>query len=419
MVRVRYPHELGRAGELTAAARLAIVVAVATVTVVLAVVVVALDAGGTAPGGFGTGHRLDGILAAASNDDRGDSTGLGDPDPVNAVTDAQRVPSGPTCDLAVSSQRELDRVFATARVDQVICYRLPSGPGGATSSDLRRAARPGAGTPRQINCTSRVAEASALSSALGAASAGSRICVTGDLGSTRLTVRTGGTAQAPVTVVGNGTTRTKGITVEANHVVVDGFQVVGAQAPGISIKGDDITVRNNTVDHPTGGDADGLRFWGTNLRIVHNTITNVNPGGGGAHADCMQTFATDSDSPASRHVLIDGNRCDKIDNQCLIAEGPNSSAGDGSGQGKSSDIVFSNNYCNVGAAQATEIDDVTGVKVIRNEITGTPDKAFSFQNRSTGALVQENKIAEGIGYQVGMDSSSRANYRGPQVGGEP
>jgi hypothetical protein len=325
----------------------------------------------------------------------------------------------PACNLTASSRDALDRALATAQVNQVVCYRPPPAPGGATTADVRGSGPPGAGQPRQAGCTRQISSASALSAALAAVSAGARLCVTGDLGSTRLTVKKGGTATAPVSIVGNGKVTARGITIEANHVVVDGFQVLGAEAPGISIKGDDVTVRNNTVDHPTGGDADGLRFWGTNLRIVHNTITNVNPGGGGAHADCMQTFATDSDSPASQHVLIDGNRCDKIDNQCLIAEGPNSSAGDGSGQGESSDIVFSNNFCNVGASQATQIDDVTGVKVIRNEITGKPDKAFSFQNKSTGALVQANRIAEGIGYQVGMDSSSRADYRGPQVGGGP
>jgi hypothetical protein len=173
------------------------------------------------------------------------------------------------------------------------------------------------------------------------------------------------------------------------------------------------------VDHPTGGDADGLRFFGTNIKILHNTISNINPDGGSAHADCMQTFATGSDSPPSQHVLIDGNRCDKIDNQCLIAEGPHSSAGDGSGNGVSSDFTFSNNYCDAGAAQATEIDDVQGVKVLRNDIVGKPAKAFSFQNKSTGAVVSANKIASGIGYQVGMDSSSKADYQGPKVGGGP
>ena len=40
----------------------------------------------------------------------------------------------------------------------------------------------------------------------------------------------------------------------------------------------------------------------------------------------MQTFATDDNHPASQNVLIDSNRCEDIDNICLIAEGPNSEA---------------------------------------------------------------------------------------------
>jgi hypothetical protein len=126
----------------------------------------------------------------------------------------------------------------------------------------------------------------------------------------------------------------------------------------------------------------------------------------------MQTFATDSDSPPSRNVLIDGNRCERIDNQCLIAEGPESVAGDGAGWGYSGDITFSYNFCDVHASQATEIDDVQRVRVIGNNITGTPDKAFSFQNNATDAVVAANTLAKQIKYQVGMDASSRSGYLG-------
>jgi hypothetical protein len=256
-----------------------------------------------------------------------------------------------------------------------------------------------------------------VSQAVANAAAGARICVTGDVG-TRLEIKKGGTAQAPITIVGDGRSVAKGITVDASNVVVEGFQVLGAEAPGIEITGNGITVRNNTVVHPTGGDFDGLRFFGSNLRIVHNTIdqiTNTN----GAHADCMQTYATDEGSPASRNVLIDGNRCSRIANQCLIAEGPNSSAGDGSGQGTSSNISFTNNYCDAGASQATWIDDVQNVKIAHNEIAGKQAKAFGFANKSTGAVVAANKIGAGVGYEVGMDSSSQQGYQGPRIGGEP
>jgi hypothetical protein len=141
---------------------------------------------------------------------------------------------------------------------------------------------------------------------------------------------------------------------------------------------------------------------------------------GGAHADCMQTYTTGPDSPPSRNVLIDSNRCEKIDNQCLIAEGPNSSAGDGAGQGQSSDLIFSNNYREAAASsQAVWINDVQNVQITHNEIAGAPTKAFGFQNKATGAVVAANKVAASVGFEVGMDASSRPGYQGPPVGGEP
>ncbi|HEY0576013.1 MAG TPA: right-handed parallel beta-helix repeat-containing protein [Pseudonocardia sp.] len=269
------------------------------------------------------------------------------------------------------------------------------------------------------NCTKRVADGGGLQQAIGSAAPGQKICAVGNMGGTRLQVNRSGTANAPIMVIGNGSTPVKGITVEASNVVVAGFSAVNPQAPGIEMSGNNITVRNNTVKHPTGGDYDGLRFFGSNLKILNNTISDVSPDGSGAHADCMQSYATDPGSPASQNVLIDGNKCQRIDNQCLIAEGPNSSAGDGSGQGRSANITFTNNFCDVNAGQALQIDDVQGVKVTGNTITGKPDKAFAFQNNSTGAVVAANKIAAGIGYQVGMDSSSRTGYQGPAVGGGP
>ena len=269
------------------------------------------------------------------------------------------------------------------------------------------------------NCTKRVSDGASLQQALAAASPGQKICAVGNMGNARLQVNKSGTPGNPITVIGNGSTPVKGITVDASNVVVGGFSAVNPQAPGIELTGNNITVRNNTVKHPTGGDYDGLRFFGSNLKILNNTITDISPDGSGAHADCMQTFATDAQSPASQNVVIDGNKCERIDNQCLIAEGPNSSAGDGSGQGRSANITFTDNLCDVNASQALQIDDVQGMKVTGNTVTGKPDKAFSFQNKATGAVVAANKIAAGIGYQVGMDSSSQVGYRGPSVGGEP
>lgn len=281
----------------------------------------------------------------------------------------------------------------------------PSGPAGASTP-----------TP-QVNCTSRATDGPSLQQALAAASAGDTICVNGDLGDARLEIDKGGSEQSPIHILGDGRTMTKGITVAASNVVVDGFVVEQPRAPGASLKGSQITLQNTIINSPRRDDGDGIRFWGDNIKILHNTITDTR-NDRGAHADCMQTFATDEDSPASQNVLIDGNRCDRIANNCLIVEGPNSSAGDGSGQGVSENITFSNNYCDNDAAQAVLVDDAQHVTISGNQIVAHINHAFALQNEATNAVIRDN-TARSVKYEVGMDSSSRPGYQGPEPGGAP
>ncbi|NMI00218.1 right-handed parallel beta-helix repeat-containing protein [Pseudonocardia acidicola] len=270
----------------------------------------------------------------------------------------------------------------------------------------------------QTNCTARATDAASLEEALAGAAPGSLICVTGDMGATRLEIRNSGTPQAPIHILGDGRTTVHGITVTANDVIVEGVNAVNADAPGISLTGNDITVINDSSISPRGGDGDALRFWGNNIKILHNTMRdtrNLN----GAHADCMQTFATDSEHVASQHVLIDNNRCEQIDNTCLIVEGPNSSAGDGSGVGETSDITFSNNYCDAHASEAVFMDDVQNVTLTGNDIVGRQSHAFAFQNQVVNAHVGNNTIGPDIRYEVGIDDSSMQGYQGPPPGGAP
>jgi hypothetical protein len=266
----------------------------------------------------------------------------------------------------------------------------------------------------QVGCTKQ-SDGVGLQATLNAAQPGDRICVQGN-SADRMRLTRSGTAAGPIMVVGDGLSSVQGISINADYVVVRGFNVTGATAPGVEIRGNEVTLLDNVVSSPRGGDGDGIRFFGNGIKILHNTISDVR-NLGGAHADCMQTFATNT--PTSSNVLIHSNRCEKIANQCLIAEGPNSSAGDGSGRGSSSNITFANNFCESNAAQAVMIDDVQNVVVVGNEITGRNRKAFAFANRSTGAVVRDNKIGQGILFEVGMDSSSRPGYVGPAVGGGP
>jgi hypothetical protein len=277
----------------------------------------------------------------------------------------------------------------------------------------------GAGAPEpQLGCTAEANDPEAMRRVLSAARPGSRICVRGDMGSARLTLTRSGAADQPIVVLGGGRAVTGGVTVDADNVVVDGIIARDPEAPGMSLRGTNITVTNSVVASPRGGDGDGIRFWGRDIRIKHNTVTDTR-GQDERHADCMQTFATDEQHPASQDVLIEANRCERIDNICLIAEGPNSEAGDGSGVGRSRRIVFRDNYCDNRAGQAVFVDDVSGVAVVGNRIVGPVSKAFAFQNGATGALVRDNELASEIDYEVGMDDSSEDGYHGPEPGGAP
>jgi hypothetical protein len=284
-----------------------------------------------------------------------------------------------------------------------------------TAPDGRGAIRPLAAP---AGCTSTAHDGDTMKQALAAAKPGATICVLGDLGDARMSIKTSGTAQAPIRVVGDGRTVVKGITVAASFVAVNGINAINPHAPGISLAGNNITLENSTSISPHGDDGDGIRFWGSNIVIRHNTIQHTSPAHK-AHADCMQTFATDEDSPASQHILIDSNRCEDISNTCLIMEGPNSEAGDGSGVGVSSDVTYVNNYCENHADEALQIDDVQNLTVSNNEIAGEINHAFALQNLATGAKVNGNKLNPAIRYEVGMDDSSKPGYQGPPSGGNP
>lgn len=275
---------------------------------------------------------------------------------------------------------------------------------------------PAAGAHSTIGpgCTRHVADQHSLR----AAQPGDVVCIRAIGKTERLEITTGGTADRPLTYAGRGQ-RIGGLDIHADNVVVDGYTMNRPSAPGIEIHGNNITVRNTTVTAPHGGDGDGLRFFGDHIKILHNIISDTD-NSTGAHADCMQTFATDDEDVASQHVLIDGNRCARVDNMCLMAEGPNSEAGDGSGAGVSRDWTFRDNYCQTReASQTLMIDDVQHVTVTGNTWAAGPDHAIGLQNHATHAHISANTLDPSIPCEVGIDDSSREGYQGPRPRCEP
>ncbi|GAA5150903.1 hypothetical protein GCM10023321_17020 [Pseudonocardia eucalypti] len=305
-------------------------------------------------------------------------------------------------------------------------YLIASQFGGGPTGTRTPAGGSPNGQPEALsNCTANVVDASGARQALEAAKPGDRICLNGDLGNEELQLRRSGVEKQPITILGGGTATTGQITVRGDHVVVDGVRMSKPRSPGFMLIGNDITVRANVVDSPQvvkkGDDGDGIRFFGNDIKIVHNLIRNVVNlnGQDGNHADAIQTYATSDENGPSQRVLIDGNRFEEIDNMCMIAEGPDSEAGDGTGDGKSGQFTITNNYCDNGAGQAFFFDDISDVTLTGNEVVGKIDKAFSLQNDSTGATIRDNKISPKVGYEVGMDDSSEDGYNGPKPGGGP
>ena len=243
-------------------------------------------------------------------------------------------------------------------------------------------------------CTINAADVAAA----GAAKSGDVVCFTGNL-TARLTADKPG-----VTYFGGGTVTVPGIDVTGEGTTVQGFVIQGANAPGIMASGKNITVVDNKVVGPTkGGDNDGMRFFGDGLKIVHNTISNIQPEGG-AHADCMQTYATGADSPATSNTIVDSNRCEQIANICWIIEGPNSTAGDGSHQGTDSNDLFINNYCNGNASDGVFTDDVHGFKFINNDMEGNNNAAITFTGSQGDNVAKCTKMGGGTKQEVNIDA---------------
>jgi hypothetical protein len=254
------------------------------------------------------------------------------------------------------------------------------------------------------------------------ASPGDVVCLTGD-SSSRLTVNVGGTPGKPVTYSGGGNTTVEGIDVTADHVVVEGFESKDAKSMGAKLQGNDITFRDNTIKHPVndGDDTDGMRFFGDDITILHNTITDVSDGsdcgdngcGDGPHPDCMQTFYSQQ-YPTSSHITIEGNRCENIAAQCVIAEGPQLPDEGVDGPGQSADWTLYDNYCDTGAAQAVQFKDVKNVTIADNFFDGSNNKAISLANASTGAHVGGNKLGPKTPKLITFDDGAEApGYVGP------
>ena len=242
---------------------------------------------------------------------------------------------------------------------------------------------------------------------------GDVICYTDDLDDP-LEIRVGGTEDAPIVYSGDGTTTVPGIRVNADNVVVQGFVSDGAESTGIVGSGKNVTIQDNKITQVSHSDddVDGIRFFGDGAKVLHNHVYDLEANDvEDSHVDCMQTFATSG--PGSSDVVIQGNRCEDIRAQCLMAEGPDDEGG--SGEGVSRRWLFDGNYCDANAkAQSVALEDIQDVTISNNEMVGRGNKAFALGKNSTGIVVRDNTIGPGYGREVGFDHpSAEDGYQGP------
>jgi parallel beta-helix repeat protein len=313
--------------------------------------------------------------------------------------------------------------------------------------------------PLPTGCTSTVTEPAQAASVLVELRPGNTMCLSGDrLAGAQLAVTTSGTATQPITIVANGATM-QGINVKADYVVIQGVTlkdgdgltmegrglvarnnvvynatmdgiacvtcvdttiesntVARSDGTGIWFSGERVTVRNNTVSESilrTGGDADGIRFFGTGHRLTGNTIKDIKASGygddprGGPHTDCFQTFNTAS-NPPTYDVVIADNVCTNVDVQCLIATA-NERGAQGTPAGQTA-ITFERNTCAVNGSQAVLLENFPRVIVRGNHFSGPGSRAVQLNRGSTDSAVIDNTVAgRMLPYQI--DQQSRPGFQ--------
>lgn len=307
-------------------------------------------------------------------------------------------------------------------------------------------------------CTRTINNIDEARAALNAVAPGDMLCFFGsDLANVDLTLTRSGTVKDPINLVSDGHITVHQLHVLADHVIIQGFTIVGggelllagtgivaqkntvhdtqrggiicanctdsiieantvlhAAMTGISISGQRITVRENRVSETIAGgdgDVDGVRFFGNGHRIISNSIENITASGspGAPHPDCFQTF--DTGHSATFDVDIVGNACQNVAENCLVATGDES--GNSEAPAGAPSITFIGNDCVTNGDQAVNLRRWPNVDVRKNHLFGPNLKrAVLITNGSTHCTVRDNTTRSDVS-AVEIDGSSRPGFNSP------
>ena len=263
-----------------------------------------------------------------------------------------------------------------------------------------------------------------IQAAVDAMAGGGRVCVATGRYAERVHVRSGGTTARPLVIAATGAVSTEGFVVtadfvhvvgfavtnphrdddagrdfgiylagrglraEANHVwftaadgigceqkapfcpgaVIRGNVVHGAEGIGIVTYGDDVVIEANDVSGSTAYtsiDADGIRFFGARALVranwVHDIKASGYTGGQDPHTDCFQTFPKSGFAP--RDVVVADNVCERVDDQCMVA--------DGTGDGDGATLEFRGNTCANLGSQAILSRRLPALRIVGNRFERT------------------------------------------------
>jgi hypothetical protein len=308
-----------------------------------------------------------------------------------------------------------------------------------------------------VECTVQVSDPAGFPEALNGLDAGGTVCVEGEsFAGAELVVDRSGEPGRPLLVAADAV-QVASVVVAADHVVVQGFvttggtgvelsgsdvvardnyvadaaedgiscehdcsdvvvednTVVRADGSGIIVEGERITVRGNEVresERRDAGDADGIRFFGTDVQLLDNVVRDIKDDGYSGeppHTDCFQTY-DNSRLPTVNAVVAD-NVCRNVDHQCLIATAEE--AGSADQIGRSRGLLFTGNECQVEGSQAVLVQWFPDVSVRENTFEGEfLDRAAIFLDGSTGAEFLENTVPEDV-YPWQLDDSSGGGFR--------
>ncbi|MEM8922500.1 MAG: right-handed parallel beta-helix repeat-containing protein [Actinomycetota bacterium] len=313
-------------------------------------------------------------------------------------------------------------------------------------------------------CSVEVDTVDALQSALSTAAPGDILCLSGDHAGAVIEIDQPGEDGRSITVVGRGAT-VGAIDVFADHITVSGFDLVGTGSyrPAVDIDGVGIVIDDLTITEPGGegiscgsnrtvcadvvisdnvvtgvdgtgisifgqrntitgnevsgsvrvesNDADGIRFFGTDHRIIDNLVHSIfdrGYDGEGPHTDCFQTF--DNSKPPTVGTLIEGNVCFDVDHQCLIASAEES--GNSGDIGRSGGITFRNNICANNGSQGLLLREFPGSTVTNNLFAGTIEFHAVFAHNQTTDLTVTNNVFLGDPAPYYIDDDSLSGFLG-------